>query len=312
MKHRYLQQLILSGTFVLSLGACTHNATTPMQAVSPLASISQPSQYTILLQEAREESENLRAELAILKILKAKQAGELQSLRNQSKSVHHRQRDQGLQLQNIRSQLLSSQAKRDQLRQHNIELKGQVASMPDTSQLVSDIQTLHGTFQQVLERLKGLASDITLIKHTLHITKNILKPQQTALTTTRPTRAEIATQIPDAKGRVLIQYGDTLWQFARTYRVSVDQLKEWNHMSSDSIMTGLRLKVVEPAKERETHADHVTTSTELSVPTVTHERLDATVQMTSRPSGETPAGSPTEPTHILSIASPQADSHESP
>ena len=312
MKRLYLQHLILSATLVLALGACVHKPTKTMKAVPPVEAVSPRSQHTALLQEARLEASHLRAELASLKILVAKQLGELQSLRTQSKSVHHREQGQGQELQSIRSQLLSSQAERDQLRKHNMELQGQVASMPQTSQLVSDIQTLHGTFQEVIERLNGLASDITLIKQELPITKNVLKPQQTTLTTTPPTRSGTNKQTPDAKGRILIQYGDTLWNLARTYRVSVDQLKEWNHMTSDVIMSGFPLKVVKPAEEKGTHEQHVKTSTELPIPTVKHESLDATVQMTTHPSGETQIKQPTEPTHILSIAQPQPDSHESP
>ena len=312
MKRLYLQHLIIGTTLVLALGACSHKPSKTMKTVASEETASPRSQYTVLLQEARVESENLRAELASLKILVAKQLGELQSLRNQSKSVHHREQDQGQELQNIRSQLLSSQAERDQLRKNNMELQGQVTSMPQTSQLVSDIQTLHGTFQEVMGKLNGLASDITLIKQEMHVTKNILKPQQTTLTTTLPTKAKTSTQTPDTKGRVLIQYGDTLWELARTYQVSVEQLKKWNHMTSDSIMSGFRLKVVEPTEAREAQAHHVKTSTELPIPTMKHESLDTPVQMTSHPSGETQVEHPTEPTHILSIASPQADSHESP
>jgi len=308
MKRLYVQYLILSGTLVLSLGACVHK---PIKAVTSLDTPSPPPQRTVLLQEARLESNNLRAELASLKILMAKQSGVLQSLQKQSQSVHLREQDQGLQLQNIRSQLLSAQTQRDQLQKHNMELEGQVASMPDTSQLVSDIQTLHGTFQQMLESLKGLASDITLIKQEMQITTNILKPQQTKLTKTRPTMAFTDKQTPDTKGRIIIQYGDTLWKFSRIYGVSVEQLKEWNHMTSDFMMTGFRLKVVEPMEGREDQPDHVKTSTELPIPTVLNESLDATIQKTSRPSEETQVGIPTEPTHILSI-SPQPDSHESP
>jgi len=312
MKRLYLQHLILSATLVLALGACVHKPTKTMKAATQVEAASPLSQQTVLLQEARLESSHLRAELASLKILMAKQLGELQSLRNQSQSVHHREQDQGQELQNIRSQLLSAQVERDQLRKNNMELQGQVANMPQTSQLVSDIQTLHGTFQQVMGSLNGLASDITLIKQEMHITKNILKPQQTSLTTTFPTVAETSKQTPDAKGRVLIQYGDTLWELARTYHVSVEQLKEWNHMTSDLIMSGLRLKVVEPVDERGNHANHVKTSTELPIPTNKPESLDAPVQMTSHSNEETQVEHSTEPTHILSIASPQADSHESP
>ena len=148
MKRLYWQHMILSGTIVLTLGACVHKPTKAMQADSQIEAASLPPQQTVLLQEARFEAENMRAEIASLKILMAKQAGELRSLREQSQSVHNREQDQGQQLQNIRSQLLSSQAERDQLRMQNMELEGQVAGIPDTSQLVSDIQAIRTSFQK--------------------------------------------------------------------------------------------------------------------------------------------------------------------
>ena len=125
MKRRYLQHLILSSTLIFALGACAHKPSKTMKAVASPEAPAQPPQHTVLLQEARLESENLRSELARLKILMAKQNGELQALRHQSESVQDRERDQGLQLQDIRSQLLSSQADRDQLRKQNIELEAQ-------------------------------------------------------------------------------------------------------------------------------------------------------------------------------------------
>jgi LysM repeat protein len=219
-----------------------------MQAHPQIEAASPPPQQTVLLQEARFEAENMRAELAGLKILMAKQAGELRSLREQSQSVHHREQDQGQQLQNIRSQLLSSQAERDQLRKHNMELEGQVASAPDTSQLASDIQAIRSSFQNMMSSMKELVSDITLIKREMRLTTNKLKPQQTQLKRTQAPKALTDQQTPDAKGRIIIQDGDTLWKLSRTYQVSVGQLKEWNNMTSDLIMTGLRLKVAHPPR----------------------------------------------------------------
>jgi chromosome segregation ATPase len=156
-----------------------------MQANPQVEAASPAPQQTVLLQEARSEADNMRAEIAGLKILMAKQAGEFRSLRERSQSVHHREQDQGEQLQNIRSQLLSSQAERDQLRKQNLKLEAQVASAPDTSQLVSDIQAIRSSFQNMMNSMKELASDITLIKQEMRITTNKLKPQQTQLKRTQ-------------------------------------------------------------------------------------------------------------------------------
>ena len=312
MKRLYWQHMILSGTIVLTLGACVHKPTKAMQADSQIEAASPPPQQTVLLQEARFEAENMRAEIASLKILMAKQAGELRSLREQSQSVHHREQDQGQQLQNIRSQLLSSQAERDQLRKQNMELEGQVAGIPDTSQLVSDIQTIRTSFQNMMSTMKELVSDITLIKQEMRITTKKLKPQQTQLKRTQAPKALPDQQTPDAKGRIIIQEGDTLWKLSRTYQVSVEQLREWNNMTSDLIMTGLRLKVAQPLETVEAQPTPAKDSTELPVPADQEESLDNSVQENPQSKMDTRVEMPSEPKHILSIASPQSDSHESP
>ena len=312
MKRLYWQHMILSGTLVLTLGACVHKPTKAMQANPQVEAASPAPQQTVLLQEARFEADNMRAEIAGLKILMAKQAGELRSLRERSQSVHHREQDQGEQLQNIRSQLLSSQAERDQLRKQNLKLEAQVASAPDTSQLVSDIQAIRSSFQSMMNSMKELASDITLIKQEMRITTNKLKPQQTQLKRTQPPTALTDRQTPDAKGRIIIQDGDTLWKLSRTYQVSVGQLREWNNMTSDLIMTGLRLKVAQPLETVEAQSTPAKASTELFVPAAKEESLDNSVQEKPQPPMDTRVEIPSEPKNILSIASPQSDSHESP
>jgi len=313
MKRFYLQLMILSATLVLTLGACSHKPSKAMPVDSQVEAVSPPiQQHMVLLQEARAEVGNMRAELASLKILMAKQAGELRSLRDQSQSVHVREQDQGQELQNIRSQLLSSQAERDQLRKEKMSLEGQVASVPDTAQLVSDIQAIRASFQNIMSSMKGLVSDITLIKQEMHITSNKGKPQQTKLTLAQPAAALTDQQLPDAKGRIVIQEGATLWKLAKTYKVSIAQLREWNHLSSDLIMTGLRLKVAEPGETGEARPSHVEASTHPVTVLTKKEPIEATLQKTPHPAMGTGIDSPSEPTHILSIASPKSDSHESP
>ncbi len=311
MKRLYWQHMLLSGTLVLSVGACVHKPTKIMKADIPTKAASPPPQ-TVLLQEARFEAANMRAELAGLKILTAKQAGELRSLRERSQSIHHREQDQGQELQNIRSQLLSSQAERDQLRKHNMELEGQVAGIPDTSQLVSDIQAIRSSFQNMMSSMKMLVSDITLIKREMRLTTKKLKPQQTKLAKAQPPTAFPDQQTPDAKGRIIIQDGDTLWKLSRTYQVSVGQLREWNNMTSDLIMTGFRLKVAQPLETVGAQSTPAKDSTELSVPAAKEESLDNSVQTNPQPTMDARVEIPSEPKHILSIASPQSDSHESP
>src|SRR5690606_10025058 len=150
MTHVQWAHMILISVFVVALGACTHKSSKALEGEMLNAHPSPPLQHNVLLQETLMENERLREELAALKIYTAKQAGELQSLRGKSQSIHDRERDYGRQLQQIRSELLASQAERDRLRQRNVELDGQVAGLPDTSQMVSDIKSLSSSFQQIM------------------------------------------------------------------------------------------------------------------------------------------------------------------
>ena len=313
MKRLDLQRLILSGTLLLTLGACAHQPKQSISANIPIPSPAPPPQHRILLQEAHSETANLRGEVSSLKILMAKQMGELRSLRNQSQSVHHREQERGMQLQDIRSQLLSSQASQEQLQKHNMELEGQVANIPDTSQLVSDIQSLRGSFQEIINSINGLVSDMRLIKQKIHGTPKKLEPQLTKIPTpSAPATAESLT--PDANGHIMIQEGDTLWKLARTYKISVPQIQEWNNLSSDLIRTGRRLKISEPEEKSEVQPPQIKTST--SAPTPAPFFMQNTpmtpAQDNPQPSMETQVDVPSDPTHILSIASPQTDSPESP
>ncbi len=320
MKRPYFQHLLLSGILVVTIGACAHKPTKSIKYSSISGDASSEPQQTVLLKEARTEAQNLRAELASLKILMAKQMGELQSLRQQSQSIQHREQDQGQEIQNLRSQLLTAQAERDQMRKHNMELEGQVASMPDTSQLVNDIQSLRSSFQQVLGSMKELSSDLQLIKQEMHITTNRLKPQQTKMTPTVPSSTANAPQTPDAEGHIVIQEGDTLWRLSRAYKVSVEQLQEWNNMSTDLIVSGLRLQVAEPTVDVERTPNPLKASNPSPEPMpqqklseVFHESEPETASETiPNPITEPSATEPSEQTHILSISGPQSDSHEAP
>jgi LysM repeat protein len=304
----HMMHMVLSGTFLLALGACVHKPTKSLEVDPPMGQISPLAQQGVLLQEARIESENLRAELGSLKILMAKQAGELQAIRGQSQSIHHREHDQGLQLQQIRSELLSSQAERDQMRKRNMELEGQVASMPDTSQLVLDIQALSSSFQQIMTSMKQLTADMTLIKREMNISAGKVKPQQTKLNPPEPRPSSRESQTPDSQGRIVIQDGDTLWKLSRTYDVSVAQLKEWNGLNSDLIMTGLRMRVTTPADPQPID---VNTSVQPPAPLTRTEHVNKPVQK-SIPTQDNRGESAPESKHILSLGSPHSNSHESP
>ena len=312
MINPYFHRAILSGALILALGACAHKSQKSVKTDNSVEATSPLPQQTVLLQEARAENGNLRGELSSLKILMAKQTGELQSFRKQSQSIQKREQNQGQELQNIRSQLLSSQAERDQLRKHNMELQGQVSSMPDTSQLVSNIQSLRASFQTLMSNMKGLVADMRLIKQEMRLASKKPKPRQTKLTNNLPTASLAKNRMPDTKGRIVVQSGDTLWKLSRTYHVSISQIRKWNSLSSDLIVTGNRLKVVEQNTTVNDQPGPVKMSTKSSAPMAKRNIQDAVSQDTPDPDTTAPVNIPSEPTHILSVTPPQSESDESP
>ncbi|MCA9465271.1 MAG: hypothetical protein KC643_07490, partial [Nitrospira sp.] len=164
--------IFLGSCVILLLGACVHKPVKPDAEPAPMAQMAPPPPQTVLLQEARSEAEQLRAELASLKILMAKQAGELRTLQEQGQGVQKREQERGIEIQNIRSELMASQSERDQLHRRNMELEGQIGGLANTNQLVTEIQTLRTSFQQMMANLKTLSSDLTLIKKAMHVTTN--------------------------------------------------------------------------------------------------------------------------------------------
>ncbi len=318
MKRLYWQHVLLTGTLALSLEACVHKPTQTMKADSQIETPAGLPPHMVLLKEARAEAENMRAELASLKILMAKQAGEIRSLRQRSQSVYNREQDQGTELQQIRSQLLSSEAEREKLRKHNMVLESQVVSMPDTSQLISDLQSLQGSFQHIMGNMKGLASDMKLIKQEMDIPTQPLTPQKTKMTTSSVTGGfartdhPAATQGLDAKGRIIIQDGDTLWELSQTYLVSVQQLKDWNSLTSDLILTGFPLKVSEPSEVLVDPLIQVNVPTDRAVPKAPVQRVEHEIHENPQIPMDAHVKIPSEPKHILAIGSPQLDSQESP
>ncbi len=318
MKLQFAPKWLLSGLCALLLGACTHKPNKTLESGNVMAPPPPPPQSSLLLKEARLESEQLRTEVASLKILMAKQAGELRALREQTQSIQHRESDQGSQLQTIRGELLTAKAEQDRLRRRNTELEGQVSSMPKTEQLLATIQGLRDSFQQVMTNMKSLASDIKLIKKEMNLSSKKAAPKQITL---RPSNksGDNPERTPDAQGKIIIEYGDTLWGLARQYKISVQQLKEWNDLDSDFIMTGFRLQVVSPESLKEkppAKAELITkpsSSTPAKAPIQAAQSAQTTLQKKSDVNVENEQGTPpVEPKHILSIGNPQTDTHETP
>lgn len=318
MKCSFTLEMMLGSFFVCVLGACSqHPANLEIPVDRQPAQLTAPPPQTLLLQEARNEAEHLRAEVASLKILAAKQSGELQLLQNRSQSVHQREQDQGQQLQQIRAQLFAAQEERDRLRQRNADLEGQMQGVGDIAQLLEEIQALQASFQHIKDNLRHLTTDITLIKQKMQITPRKAEPRHTKATGTLPDGVPPASQTPDDTGHIVIQKGDTLWQLANQYHVTINQLKDWNGLQSNVIRTGLRLRVVDtpPPDHSKSHPE-ITTSSSPQRPD-TSATSEKTVpqgpqegQRNTHPGQEIRQPSRNEHQNLLSISPPSTTTRE--
>jgi hypothetical protein len=72
------------------------------------------------------------------------------------------------------------------------------------------------------------------------------------------------------------------------------------------------LKVAQALETVETQSTPVKTSTELSIPAALESQDNPVQENNPQPTMDTPVDNPSEPKHILSIAGPPSDSHESP
>ena len=52
-----------------------------------------------------------------------------------------------------------------------------------------------------------------------------------------------AFTIPVQAEDVNVKDGDTLWGISQTYKVSIEDIKDWNHLSSDTIYSGETLHI---------------------------------------------------------------------
>jgi LysM repeat protein len=190
-----------------------------------------------------------------------------------------------------------------------MELEGQVASMPDTTQLVSDIQLLNQSFQQIMTSMKQLSTDITLIKQEIHRPSGKGQPLQTKLLISKPVPSFEGKRMPDSQGQIVIESGDSLWKLSQIYHVSIAQLREWNELDSDVIMTGFKIRVTSPIVPQLNSVNSSSNPSEVPASPAIQEPLTQPVHE-NIPIQDNRVESVPEPKHILSLGNPH--SPESP
>lgn len=65
-------------------------------------------------------------------------------------------------------------------------------------------------------------------------------------------------QAQAATNTVTVQKGDTLWGIAIDHRITVSDLKKWNHLKSDLIRPGLTLMITDNVQQARNATNHLT------------------------------------------------------
>ncbi|MFP7470175.1 LysM peptidoglycan-binding domain-containing protein [Niallia taxi] len=104
---------------------------------------------------------------------------------------------------------------------------------------LSKIAVTYNTTAAKIKEWNGLTSDIIKVGQSLMIVTS----QGTATNTT-----ETASTVTTYK----VASGDSLWSIATKFKITVDQLKTWNRLSTDTIYVGQALNVKAPASGEST------------------------------------------------------------
>ena len=198
--------------------------------------------YEVLVKESRAEADRLRSELATMRIAAAKQNGNFQFSENEKNNLRLRDLETELasEVQTLRANNLKLQEERDQLRHQNVQLQARSEALPGMRQLVMDIKALQTSVHQLVQKMETLSGDILQVKKDMAIQEQTLQtvpPKLTKLPKIEPYEA------PQERATITVEYGDTLWDIARTHDISVEKLKRMNGLVSDFIFEGQQLEV---------------------------------------------------------------------
>lgn len=119
---------------------------------------------------------------------------------------------------------------------------------------LTKIAKTHNTTIQQLRQWNSLKNNTIYIKQNLVVVSQITSvveekveqtPPKIATAQKQPLVVQQAETVPTAVKVYKVVKGDTLTKIARTYNVSVDNLKQWNIITNDQIYIGQALKVLD-------------------------------------------------------------------
>lgn len=175
------------------------------------------------------EAHTLREELASARIAMAKQAATLESLKKAVTHLRQRETELVQQVKHLEDQLAKSRQEAATAHQQKTELEARAQAIPQLMNQLAEFRATQSEMQQTLATLTDVADELTW---------NQVQTNKGAM--------DQGFQSGSASVRIRVQPGDTLWEIARSYGLSVPELKRANGLTTNTIHVGQALLV--PAK----------------------------------------------------------------
>jgi LysM repeat protein len=219
--------------------------------------------YDLLVRESRAEADRLRSELATIKIAAAKNNGNLRVTQGARGNLRNQEEEVASEVQKLKANVVKLEEERDQLRHQNVQLQARSEALPGMRQLVMDIKALQTSVHQLVTKMETLSTDIIQVRQDMALQEKTLQaappkltarpvieppdsvPERTPIPDSSPHRHIIPGSAPD-RTIITVEWGDTLWDIARSHDMSVKELKEMNDLGSDSIFVDQQLEVLLP------------------------------------------------------------------
>ncbi len=223
--------VVLLGTFLLQ--GCVHEVSS-----APKLTILPPTQETSTLAfEAQAEAESLRSALAAERIMSAKQAADVRLAKSKMTALQARELEHAEKISQLKTKLASLKTERDKLRVEVTQLRAKTASAPQVLQLVTQMRTMETFLNGLNESLATLSEDISILRDEVENQKVVVQP-------TAPSPGQsMAKHQMTGTDLIVVKRGDSLWALSKTYGTTVNELKEMNGLTHNTIVVGQFLKI---------------------------------------------------------------------
>lgn len=228
-------KILMLGFFMgaLLLQGCAHEKLSSPKTIMPPPI---RSNSTLAL-EAQAETASLRSALAAERIKSAKQAADVRSARAKMASLKARELEHSENISRLKTELATLTTERDKLRVEVTQLRAKTASAPQVLQLVTQMRTMETSLNGLNESLETLSEDISTLRDEVESQKVVVQPKSSS-----PTQS-LAKGRMDGTDLIVVKRGDSLWGLSRTYGTSVNELKQMNGLTHNTIVVGQFLKI---------------------------------------------------------------------